>query len=299
MNWLFALQDLRNGSGSVARAIGRCLEEDYGDTVEFIETGPFGSTFRFSVPEDTDILHCFTRASIGHIDNVSQDSHNLPPFGVTLHDVQPFRWEFTARHLQAIQPRWVHVMDSFSQSFVGQLRFLCIRTRQVFDSSDWAAELLPSPPHPTIGCIGSVGVSDHDFKGMRIVEAIALAARVVAHTRPVHNWSWQAPAQVRDYYASLSVYVNAAWGACGPIPAQEALLCGRPVLTTPIDTMLEVIRPGFNGEFFDGSVRDGVRALHRILNNYEHYHQNAVNTMFNDPKEAVAGFRSRILEALE
>lgn len=88
----------------------------------------------------------------------------------------------------------------------------------------------------------------------------------------------------------MAVYVEASFGMTGPIPPQEALLQGRPILTTRITTMTEIMKEGVNGEFFDGSLKDLVRQATKIFDNYDHYYEGTKQTVLNSPKDAAERF---------
>src|SRR3989304_7844220 len=73
-------------------------------------------------------------------------------------------------------------------------------------------------------------------------------------------------------YRNMSCYVVASFNDGGPLPPQEALLCGRPVVTTHVGMMPQVVREGCNGEFHDGSAIDMARAIKHVKANYDKYY---------------------------
>ena len=136
-----------------------------------------------------------------------------------------------------------------------------------------------------------------DFDGFDILTEIGLRANVpiLGHDATAE---WIPRDQMADrFFSKISVFASWAFGACGPVTAQEALLCGRPVLATSTETMEQVLVEGMNGEFFDGSVEDGARKLKKIQANYEQY-KYAPTTTLNHPAPVAQVFIDKWEEIL-
>lgn len=132
---------------------------------------------------------------------------------------------------------------------------------------------LPAPKEFTLGWLGS----DRSFKRFAVAREIAKQANV-----PYVEWDvdalypWE---KVRtEFFPNISCYLLASMNDAGPLPPQEALLFGRPVITTSIGMMNMIVRDGINGKLFDGSVEDGITAVEEIKNHYQLYRREVSNT---------------------
>ena len=72
-----------------------------------------------------------------------------------------------------------------------------------------------------------------------------------------------------EFFSRIHCYVNASFCEGGPLPPQQALLCGRPVITTRTGFIESLVSPGWNGHFFDGSVTDLFTAINSVREDYE------------------------------
>ena len=77
--------------------------------------------------------------------------------------------------------------------------------------------------------------------------------------------------EVLALYARSSCYAVASFDDGGPIPPQEMMLCGRPVATTWVGMMPEVVTDYVSGRFHDGSPDDLAKVLDEIKRNYDFY----------------------------
>jgi hypothetical protein len=260
--------------------IARELSNTYGHNVDFVvwDQGK-------GIPTNLDV----NAYDVAHFFNIRpaeyfKDDIDIP-FGVTIHGFIVGAEQRYIDGINNLEPDWVHVMDSFSQNRLGQYGISTLLTEQVISTAGWSH--MPLPTEFAIGYLGGEEGHHREFKRFSVIEAIAKGTDVPCYGHDATK-EWISKSEVRALYSKMSIYVNAAWGACGPVTAQEALLCGRPVLTTPIDTMKEVIRPGFDGEFFDGSVEDGVRVLSDMRRNLSRYCSRP--PQLNDPLDVAYAF---------
>lgn len=164
--------------------------------------------------------------------------------------------------LQASTPELIFALDDFGVRQLGRMGYTNVRrVRQAVLKDKW--QPLPTPAVFTIGWLGG----DTAFKRVEVVEA---AAKVLGIPCISHNSSpWWPDEDIVDFYKSISCYVVASFEDGGPLPAQEALLCGRPVVTTRVGNMPDVIVHEVNGLFYDGSVDELVKALDRVRTEYD------------------------------
>jgi len=258
----FAYDYALSGTESVLLAVAGALR-NRGHIVDCLAVGKDGA----AIPPGLD--RSLSGYDAVHFWNIRPASHFhdqiVPPFGVTIHGFIAGHEETYIRELRRLAPTWIHVMDSYSRQYLGQRDLYSFQTPQCIRIEGWERMSLPAT-----FSVGYLGGDSEGFKRFPVIEA---AARLSGCPCAGHNASdrWLSRQEVRALYARTSVYVNAAFGACGPVPAQEALLCGRPILTTPITTMLEVVRPGIDGEFFDGSAEDAARRISEIRQGIDRY----------------------------
>lgn len=287
MKVLFAYDYPESGTESVLLAVAEALES-FGHTVDTVVTEGGKET---GWVEDAslmcyDVAHFWnTRAQIPFKDAAI-------PWGVTIHG---FLFGAEAGYLSWLreaEPDWIHTMDPYVQQFLGRHHLYSLRTPQVISRRSWHP--LPPPEEFTLGFCGECP----DFDGFDIITEIGTRAgvRVFGHNA---SKEWIPKAKMNEkLFAHVSVFAVWQFGACGPVTAQEALLCGRPVLTTRTETMEQVLRHGEEGRFFDGSVEDGVRHLRVIQNDYERMSRLAPRVKLNDPQRVAETFIKKWRELL-
>jgi glycosyltransferase involved in cell wall biosynthesis len=279
MKILFAYDYPESGTESVLQTVAEALDA-LGHLVDIVVTDggrdPGWVTDRSL--SKYDVAHFWnTRAQLPFKDSVI-------PWGVTIHG---FLFGAEAGYLSWLreaEPDWVHVMDSYVQQLLGRHHIYCRRTPQVISRGDWKP--LPPPEEFTLGFLGE----DPDFDGFDIITEIGARTGI-----PVfgHNASieWIPRKELAErFFAHISVFVDWHFGACGPVTAQEALLCGRPILVPPGDTMEQILRHGEEGCFFDGSAEDGARQLLVIQKDYERMTRLAPRAQLNDPRPVAEAF---------
>ncbi len=230
--------------------------------------------------EGYDLAHFWNFATRTHFD---QDL--TCPSVMTMHHL-PFGYEGGYfRLLAACPPNMLHVLDHFTQRQLGQHGFTNVAyIKQTFDHRKWRE--LPVPDDPALGYLG--GNSD----GLKRLPVIREAAERLGWPAIGNDSSkkWVDDADIVDIYRRCSIFVVAGFNEAGPLPAQEALLCGRPVITTYVGTMPDVIIDAYNGKFVDGSVASIVDAASSIHKEYHHYQHGVAHTYFPDPGIAFSGY---------
>lgn len=113
-----------------------------------------------------------------------------------------------------------------------------------------------------VGWAGSVKNFGAEMRGLpNVIEpAVAGLDGVELHVAARED-RWRSPAEMRDFYRSLDVYVCASRVEGTPNPCLEAAACGVPVVSTPVGNMPELIRDGWNGLLVERSPEALRRAL--------------------------------------
>jgi len=94
---------------------------------------------------------------------------------------------------------------------------------------------------------------------------------------------WEMP----EFYQGISVYVCASLSEGTPNPILEAMSCGRPVISTNVGIVPEVVDPGKNGLIVKRDSRDlasAIDTLHRV------FKQGGLSKMGHSAREAVASW---------
>ena len=289
MKVLFAYDYPESGTESVLKEVACGLREQ-GHEIDLLYTE--GGREAGSAAKDLSLLS-YDVAHFWNIRAVLPFKETIGiPFGVTIHGFVRGAEDGYFGSLQELEPDWIHCMDSFTQHRLGQQRLFATRTAQIIDIEGFTP--LAAPENFTMGFTGDM----KDFDGFDILTEIGVRTNIPMHGHDA-SLEWIPRDQMSDrFFSKISVFVSWAFGACGPVTAQEALLCGRPVLATPTETMVQVLRPGWNGEFFDGSVEDGIRQLRKIQENYQSYAENARRTTLNDPDPVIQTFIDKWKEIL-
>jgi GT2 family glycosyltransferase/glycosyltransferase involved in cell wall biosynthesis/RES domain-containing protein len=112
-------------------------------------------------------------------------------------------------------------------------------------------------PTLRVGWAGSLTNREQGYRGYDelIVPAVNALDRVELITA---DWEKRrrGPAEMREFYQSLDLYICASQTDGTPNPCLEAAACGVPLLTTRVGNMPELVRHGINGLFFDRNLED-------------------------------------------
>lgn len=291
MKFAFFYDYPESGTERVVKAFHKALES-MGQTVDSRPLAPLGMPN--DLPADFDMsLSSYDAAHFWNLRPYEHFEDTIKiPYGVSVHHIYPGSEKTVIEKLAKMSPYWVHTTDNFTEQNLGRYGVISFVTPQCIETD---ASPLPEAEFPNLACIG--GNSD----GFKRVEVIREAAKLLDIPSFIHDSSaeWISKEKVTQFFRDSYIYVNACFGCGGPVPPQEALLYGRPVVTTRISTMLETVREGINGEFFDGSAKGCAWAARRIMDNYPWYAQNAADTILNNPLKSAYIFLANIEEKLE
>ena len=142
------------------------------------------------------------------------------------------------------------------------------------DPSKW--HHLPAPKSEfTVG----IFCNDYPYKRWEVVVQAAKQAKVkcLAFVMPEGRKDYDLD-PLNDIYAKVHVLASATFVDTNSLPLREALMCGRPVVSTQNDGMSRVLVDGVNGYWFDGSTKDLAEKLTYCKENYERLAAGARNT---------------------
>jgi glycosyltransferase involved in cell wall biosynthesis len=82
------------------------------------------------------------------------------------------------------------------------------------------------------------------------------------------------PSDLPTYYSLIDVFVHPSLRDGMPNAVLEAMVCGKPIITTPVGGMLDVVKDGENGIFVPVNDADALAsAINELLNNGELRHR--------------------------
>jgi glycosyltransferase involved in cell wall biosynthesis/GT2 family glycosyltransferase len=126
------------------------------------------------------------------------------------------------------------------------------------DTAFYHPPAIKEPISPVrVGWAGSLTNREAGYRGYRelIVPAVA-AVEGMELVTAAREEEWRGPAEMRNFYQSLDIYINASRTEGAPNPCLEAAACGVPLLTTRVGNMPELLRDGVNGFFIERDVED-------------------------------------------
>lgn len=154
------------------------------------------------------------------------------------------------------------------------------------DQDKW--RVLPPPVEPfTVG----VFCNDYFYKRWQVIVNACEHAGV--NCLPVitkENRKTYDLDPLNDVYAKVHVLASATFVDTNSLPLREALLCGRPVISTRNDGLARVLQHGHNGRWFNGSVDDLAKQIRTIQADYATYRANAIATKFESLSDIVAAY---------
>ena len=126
------------------------------------------------------------------------------------------------------------------------------------DTRFYHPPVVKEPAYPLrAGWAGSLTNREAGYRGYHdvIVPAVAAVEGTKLVTAACEE-KWRGPAEMRDFYQSLDVYVCASRTDGTPNPCLEAAACGVPLLTTSVGNMPELVRHGINGFLIERDIED-------------------------------------------
>jgi hypothetical protein len=261
--------------------------------------------------EEYDIVH------IGYFNNLLYVKDDIEvPYTCSVHHIAANREVSATNFLMHFAPFGIVTADPFCQRQLGMYNINGVELipysfdhgpyeplfKEAFAVAKEPPGMTPSARDFTVGYIGC----DSSAKRFAVIEEACHRANIpcVGIDRDTRNEEedFLDQEKVNRMFLDSHVYVSAGWTDGGPLPPQEALLLGRPVISTRVGMMPELIKPGENGEFFDGTVDDLVSKLNYMRFNYIDYHMGAMATQLPSvPQTSMQYLRfwMRILEAEE
>lgn len=175
------------------------------------------------------------------------------PFTCMAHHLGAGREDLYSTQLHEWGPERIFVPESFIQRQLGARGVQgVVRIPYAFDHGEFKPT--PLPEEFVVGFLGC----DSSAKRFDVIRKACKKAgvRYLDFDRKTRNEEidFMEQEEILDFYEDIACYVVASWTDGGPLPPQEALLCGRPVITTPVGMMPDLHNKYV--KFFDGSVGD-------------------------------------------
>lgn len=265
------------GAGAVHNVMKPMADYLGADYISIVDDIDNNDNFDLSF-DDYDLVH------FGYFASAARFCNSIEvPFTCTVHHMLPNRVTKNIDALERMFTSAIVTPDIFCQRQLGQLGINgshlipysfdhSVYNKKVEECSTW---LNGDFKVSYLGC-------DSDVKRFKIIEEACaqMGVECVGIDRGTKDEQigFKPQDEILDMYLDSSVFVCASWNEGGPLPPQEALLLGRPVVTTPVGMMPDLIVPGVNGEFFDGTVSDLIVKLAKVRECLLPYHYGALNT---------------------
>lgn len=197
------------------------------------------------------------------------------PVTISVHHIHPQHMLEAAEFIRAGEPVGIHTADPHCMRQLQQHSHHHVTT--IPYTFDWAPyKVVEMPEEFTAGYLGC----DYNTKRFEAIRAGCQLAGVkcVGIGRETLNEeeNFLPHQEIIDLYKRMSCYVVASYNDGGPLPPQEAMLCGRPVATTHVGMMPLVVKEGVTGVFHDGTPKGIAGALQRIKDDQKWYHKQVV-----------------------
>jgi len=271
---------------NLMRPLRDCLQ-DLGHTVE-LACPDENTKIEY---HELDILHV---SYIGYLPDICA----RPPTTLQVHHIDPTKNSEYLLDVARISPDKIIVHDSYWAQHLGIHGIMNVRViPHAFDYSRFP--VLPYPETFSLGILGT----DYPYKRFDVVREVAEDLNIPlidgARKDPLESAS---PSWIDDpleFYGQVSCYVVSTFLDTGPLPPQEALCCGRPVISTYTGLMPNIVIQGDNGGFFDGTHEDLTRAVVEARDNYQTLAQGARATVLPDVETAARQYEAVFREVLE
>jgi glycosyltransferase involved in cell wall biosynthesis len=255
-------------------------------------------TFLYRTPQLGKALSDFDVAFYGWFDE-QLDLRDLPecPTVATIHHVVPADAKAIVGLVKDARLNRLIVNDRFWQQWWGMHEEPSTVIPLAFDHTPWYPLALPD-----VFSVGFLGVNYSRKRSNIIIQAADRAGVPFVDGRrscTKLSQGHKPPEWLEDpldFYKRISCYVVASFIDTGPLPPQEALLCGRPVITTCTGMMPEVVTEGTNGLFYDGFVPDLVRKIQFMEEHIDSFHARAIAMTYLPTVSEVAKRYERIFQ---
>ena len=275
----YRIMDLEGGTAKLMWPIKRELEAR-GHVIDVVhERAHSLSTFE----ETYDLVHCWNIS-----ESTAEIGRRAKKLLVTVHHIPLQHEAMYIAKLKATKADRVHVVDPWAIRQLG--RYGIYNVNLILQAIDRKYNSEPMPEEFTIGYVGN---SESGLKRFDLIEEAAreLGIRCVGHKNP----PWVSDKIIEMAYKMMSCYVCASYEEGGPIPVLEALQMGRPVVTVPVGNAGLFVKPGVNGEFFEGDIDSLCEAIERVREGLDWYSKNAAETPLSPPA-MVAQLYERLYE---
>ncbi len=208
-----------------------------------IKKGKFDTTF-----SKFDLVHFTYFANITFFEDIEV------PVTASAHHFDGGKEKDYLTLLEELSPSRIVVPEPFIQRQLGQHDILgVVKIPYAFDHAGFKPT--PYPKEFTVGALGT----PRSFKRIHIIEEACKKAGVkfveLSREADTEDVNYLGQDKIHEFYDSINVLVCASWNEGGPLPPQEAMLCGRGVITTPVGMMLgPPISNYADIEYFDGTV---------------------------------------------
>src|SRR5581483_2975128 len=122
----------------------------------------------------------------------------------------------------------------------------------------------PFPERFTIGWTGNSACRAGDYKGVELIREACRLAGVQLVTRDFQQGYIRQAEMPTRFYRHVSAYACASIGEGTPNPLLEAAACGRPVISTDVGLVPEVLRPGETGLIVQRDVQALAEAIREV-----------------------------------
>jgi len=243
-----------------------------------------------------DLIH-LVHPHVLHLKEIPVEAFaHLPPITCNV-------WDPPFQELPAVA---IHLQTYFTASIVYHPMFVSLfgqlGVENVFyaplskDYSDLRALQLPLPEVFTVGTMGT----DNPIRRIHITEAAARLAGVQCHIITYSEHRTTFPLNpVEDFLSKISLYIHCGFANIDSMNARDALCVGRPVVTTRVPGLGDLIEPGVNGMFYDGTPEGAAAAIGTCRPRLEDMSRNARITSMVTPSEVASYYERCWSEVLE
>lgn len=227
----------------------------------------YESELENSSPDIVHLTHCW-------IDG----SHLAPVITMNVNHIESGKEERCLKLIELNSPEKIVVTDTFYQQRLGQLSLTnVVYIPQAFDHSGFYP--LTFPDKFTIGWLGTNWAIKRFEIAKQAAEELGIAFIDGSRKDFLETNSPLWLADKIEFFQKISCYVVTTFTDTGPLPPQEALLYNRPVISTVVGMMKDIIKPGYNGEFFDGSVEDLKKVIKTVQSRFNLYRAAALTKL--------------------
>lgn len=259
------------GTTAIVRPVVKALSEPYLEglyekdhevTLEAVGTGEQPSAWTYERFKEYDVLHFWNFRAMLWAQKICWPQPLPRPSVLTVHHI-PLCAMGAYHAALDTEPDVVHSPDPYTLRQMGQMGFTGgWHIPQYLDGK--SCRPLAYPKKFTVGAFGG----DTAQKRLKWIEGVCRDEEVPCR---IHESSkrWAKDEEILELFSNISCYVVASFDDAGPVPALEALMHGRPVITTRVG-QLDYWYPRCADQkltdvyFYDGSKRGLCQALNAL-----------------------------------